>query len=99
MDDAKPLIVSISEVNGALSVEFVKMTKGLWADVSGMVCKTDKGLEIRFTAAQIRFGPAASWVLRYALGNGGKFTLTRVRDKQLQVETTGWSGIFAPIGN
>lgn len=99
MDDAKPLVVSISEINGALSVKFVKMTKGLWADVSGVICKTDKAMEIRFTAEQIRFGPAASWVLRYALGNGGKFILTRVGDRQLQVQTTGWSGIFAPIGN
>ncbi len=96
MDDGKPLVVSIAEKNGALSVEFTKTTKGLWADISGVICKTDKDLEIRFTAEQIRFGPAASWVLRYALGKGGKFTLTKIDDKQLRVATTGWSGIFAP---
>ena len=99
MDDGKPLVVSISEKNGALSVEFRKTTKGLWADVSGVICKTDKAMEIRFTAEQIHFGPAASWLLRYALGKGGKFILTRVGDKQLQVQTHGWSGIFVPIGN
>lgn len=97
MDDAKPLIVSISEKNGALSVAFVKTTKGLWADISGMICQTDQAMEIRFTAAQIRFGPAASWLLRYALGNGGKFTLTRQADQRLQVQTTGWSGIFVAV--
>jgi hypothetical protein len=96
MDDGKPLVVSIAEKNGALSVEFTKTTKGLWADISGVICKTDKDLEIRFTAEQIRFGPAASWVLRYALGKGGKFTLTKIDDKQLRVATTGWSGVFAP---
>ena len=63
------------------------------------ICKTDKAMEIRFTAEQIRFGPAASWALRYALSHGGKFTLTRIGDKQLQVVTTGWSGIFAPMEN
>jgi hypothetical protein len=94
MDDAKPLVVSISERNGALSVEFIKTTKGLWADISGVICKNEKAMEIRFTAEQIHFGPAASRVLRYALGNGGKFTLTRLADKQLQVQTTGWSGDF-----
>ncbi len=97
MDDAKPLVVSISGNRGALSVAFIKTTKGLWADISGVICKTDKAMEIRFTADQIHFGPAASWILRYALSNGGKFTLTRVGDKQLQVQTTGWSGIFVPV--
>lgn len=96
MDDAKPLMVSISENNGALSVAFVKTTKGLWADISGKICQTDKALEIRFSADQIRFGPAASWLLRYALGNGGKFTVTRQAGQRLQVQTTGWSGIFIP---
>lgn len=97
MDDGKPLVVSISERNAALSVEFIKATKGLWADISGVICQTDKDMEIRFTAEQIHFGPAASWVLRYALGNGGKFTLTQIGDKQLRVATTGWDGIFAPM--
>jgi hypothetical protein len=97
MDDGKPLLVSIFEKNGALSVEFIKTEKGLWANISGVICKTDKDMEIRFTAEQIHFGPAASWVLRYVLGNGGKFTLTKIGDKQLQVATTGWSGIFVPV--
>jgi hypothetical protein len=97
MDDGKPLIVSIAENNGVASVAFVKSTKGLWADIRGVICKTDKAMEIRFTADQIHFGPAASWVLRYALGNGGKFTLNRIGAKQLQVATTGWSGMFVPI--
>jgi hypothetical protein len=97
MDDGKPLMVTISEKNAALSVAFVKRTKGLWADISGEICKTDQDMEIRFTGQQIHFGPAASWVLRYALGNGGKFTLTRIDASQLRVATTGWSGIFAPV--
>jgi hypothetical protein len=80
-------------------VEFIKTTKGLWADIFGVICKTNNDIEIRFTAEQIRFGPAASWVLRYALSNGGKFTLTKIGDKQLRVATTGWSGIFAPMEN
>ncbi|MDD2878872.1 MAG: hypothetical protein PHQ58_00410 [Rhodoferax sp.] len=99
MDDGKPLMVSIAEKNGALSVAFVKSTKGLWADISGVICQTDKDLEIRFTAGQIRFGPAASWVLRYALSDGGKFTLTRIDVKQMRVATTGWSGVFAPVSD
>ena len=96
MDDGKPLVVSIFEKEGVVSVEFTKTTKGLWAEIVGVICKTDKDIEIRFTAEQIHFGPAASWVLRYALSNGGKFILTRVGAKQLRVATTGWSGVFAP---
>lgn len=99
MDDGKPMVVTMAEKNGALSVEFFKTTKGLWADISGVICKTDKAIEIRFTAEQIRFGPSASRVLRYVLSDGGIFTLTRLGDKQLRVATTGWSGIFAPMAN
>ena len=99
MDDGKPLVVSISEKGGVLSVEFVKQTKGLWADISGVICQTDKDLEIRFSAEQIRFGPAASQVLRYVLSPGGKFTLTRIGAKQLRVATNGWSGDFASTAN
>ena len=40
MDDGKPLVVSISERN---------------ADISGVICKTDKDMDIRFTAEQIHF--------------------------------------------
>lgn len=97
MDDGKPLLVAIAEKNKMMSVEFTKTSKGLWAEIVGQICQTDKALEIRFTGEQIHFGPAASWVLRYALGNGGKFTLTKLSAKQMQVATTGWSGIFAPV--
>jgi len=96
MDDGKPLMVSIHEKEGALFVEFIKTREGLWAESFGVICKTDVGLEIRFTGEQIHFGPAASWVLRYALGNGGKFTLTRLGPKKLRIATAGWTGIFNP---
>lgn len=99
MDDGKPLMVSIFEKNGALSVEFVKSTRGLWASIAGDICKVDKGLEIRFTGEQIHFGPAASWVLRYVLGKGGVFQLTKINAKQMRVATSGWDGIFVPVDN
>ena len=89
-------MVSIFEKSGALSVEFMKARQGLWAQRFGVVCKTEVDLEIRFTGEQIHFGPAASWVLRYALGNGGKFTLTRLGPKKLRIATAGWTGIFNP---
>jgi hypothetical protein len=94
MDDGKPLMVSIFEKNAALSVEFIKTRQGLWAQSFGVVCKTDVALEIRFTSEQIQFGPAAGWLLRSALGNGGKFTLTRLGPKQIRLATTGWNGTF-----
>jgi hypothetical protein len=97
MDDGKPLMVSIFEMNGSLFVEFIKTRQGLWAKSFGVICKKGADLEIRFTREQIAFGPAASWVLRYALGNGGKFALTKLGPNRLRIATTGWSGTFNQI--
>jgi hypothetical protein len=96
MDDGKPLVVSLGEKDGAVLLEFVKSREGLWAQSSGVICRAEPGFEIRFTAAQIHFGPAAGWLLRLALGHGGKFTLTQRPSGQLHIATTGWEGTFLP---
>ena len=97
MDDGKPLEVSILENNGYLFLEFIKTREGLWAESAGVICKTGTDIETRFTGEQIRLGPAANWFLRHALGNGGKFILTRIgAGGQLRIATSGWSGIFSP---
>jgi hypothetical protein len=96
MDDGKPLVVSIRENKGNLLLEFIKTREGLWAESTGVICKTGTDIETRFSGKDIRLGPAANWVLRYALGNGGKFTLTRIGSEQLKIATSGWSGVFSP---
>ncbi len=96
MGDGKPLVVSILERNGALFLEFIKTREGLWAQSEGRICRAGTDFEIRFDAGQIHLGPAANWVLRLALGNGGKFTLTRLAPDQLRIATAGWSGTFSP---
>ena len=96
MDDGKPLVVSIHEQKGALFVSFTKTARGLWAEGSGVVCQRGTDAEIQFTRDQIRFGPAASWILRFAFRNGGQFTLTQLRERQMRLSTLGWSGDFVP---
>jgi hypothetical protein len=96
MDDGKPLLVNITESKGALNIAFSKTSEGLWAESSGVICKTATGLETRFSGDQIHVGPAANWVLRYALKKGGKFTLTQLGSDQLRIATSGWSGTFCP---
>ncbi len=96
MTDGKPLLVSILEKKGTLFLEFMKTREGLWAESVGVICKTGEDLEFKFTGEQIRLGPAANWVLRYSLGNGGKFTLTQLGSGQLRIVTTGWKGTFSP---
>jgi hypothetical protein len=95
MGDGKPLVVSILERNGALLIEFVKTREGLWAESAGVVCRAGAQLEIRFNANQIRMGPAAGWALRMALGNGGRFSLSKLGSEQLRIETVGWAGTFS----
>lgn len=96
MNDGKPLVVSISESHGNLFLNFIKTKEGLWAESNGIICKTDTEIETRFNREQIRLGPAANWIIRYALRKGGKFTLTMLEAKQLRIATTGWSGVFSP---
>ncbi|MBT9540854.1 hypothetical protein [Thiobacillus sp.] len=97
MDDGKPLVMSIVENNGSLFMEFTKTGEGLWAESRGVICKTGTDFEARFTGEQIRLGPAAGWILRQALKNGGKFKLTKLGSDQLRIATSSWSGIFSPI--
>lgn len=96
MQDGKPLVVSILERDGSLLLEFVKTHEGLWVKTAGVVCRTVSGLEARFDGVQVQFGPAANWALRYAMGSGGTFKLTRIGANQLEIATTGWHGIFSP---
>jgi hypothetical protein len=96
MNDEKPLMVSILEINGNLVLEFTKTREGLWAKSVVTFCKAGNDLEAHFTREQIHTGPAANWVLRYVLGKGGKFTLTKLGAEQLRIATNGWSGNFSP---
>lgn len=96
MNDGKPLVVSIFESKGVLVMEFVKTKEGLWAEGTGAVCSSGADLEINFGKDQLRMGPASGWLLRSLLGQGGKFTLTRLGADQLRIATSGWSGTFVP---
>ncbi len=96
MDDGKPLLVSILEKDGSLWLEFIKTREGLWAQSAGVICRSGNDFETRFGPEQIRLGPAANWVLRLALANGGKFTLTRLGSDRLRIAGGGWRGTFLP---
>jgi hypothetical protein len=96
MGDGKPLVMSIIENNGSLALAFTKTGEGLWAESPGEICTSGTDFEARFSGKQIRLGPAASWILRYALKQGGKFTLTRTGPDQLRIATSSWSGDFFP---
>lgn len=96
MDDGKPMVVSIIERNGKLLLEFIKTGEGMWAVISGVICKSGIDLEARISKEQIVLGPAANWVVNLAIANGGIFTMRRRLANQLQIETQGWSGRFIP---
>lgn len=97
MDDGKPLVMSIVESDGSLVLGFTKTGEGLWAESSGVICRSGADFEARFSGKQIRLGPAAGWLLRSALKSGGKFTLTKLGSDQLRIATRGWSGEFSAV--
>jgi hypothetical protein len=92
-----PLKWEETTMDGSLFLEFTKTGEGLWAESLGIICKTGTDFEARFSGKQIRLGPAANWVLRYALRNGGKFTLTKLGPDRLRIATSSWSGLFSPL--
>jgi len=95
MSDGKPLVVTIQEKNGKFHLQFVKAMEGLWAESTGYICPVGNELEIEFTGDDIRLGPAANWLIKVAIGNGGKFSLQRIGPHQLRIKTSGWQGLFS----
>lgn len=59
MNDGKPLVMSIVENNGSLSLQFIKTGEGLWAKSPGVICKTGADFKAHFSGKQIHLGPAA----------------------------------------
>lgn len=98
MQDGKPLVVTIAERGKGLALTFVKTREGLWAESVGRFCKTSAGFEVLFGKDEIRLGPAAHWLLRVALGDGGRFVVSRHGNDSLDISATGWSGNFLPVG-
>ena len=95
MDDGKPLVVSISERDGFLLLQFVKTNEGLWMESTGLICKRGDSLIAAFNGAQIRLGSAASWLIRQVLGSGGNFKITKLGPDRLSIATSGWRGTFS----
>ena len=94
MDDGRPLLLTITERDGALHLSFVKSGQGLWAEGGTRVCRRGAGIEARLDARDIRLGPAAHWALRFTMANGADFLLTPIGDSVLEVQASGWSGRF-----
>ncbi|ROZ76999.1 hypothetical protein [Ramlibacter sp. WS9] len=97
MTDGKPLVVSITEKDGALFLAFNKTHEGLWAEGPAVVCRMGAALEARI--GRIRIGPAAHWILRQSMAGGSTFALSRRSAGQLQIATPGWKGDFAAKPN
>jgi len=102
MTDDKPLVVTLSERDGALFLAFNKTHEGLWAEGRVDVCASSSAntdLEARIAKGRIRVGPAAHWLLRQSLGQGATFALRKLGSGQLRIATPGWSGVFSPVRN
>lgn len=94
-DDGKPLMVSISEKDNTLHLEFIKNKEGLWAKGTARICK-DKEITASITKKDISLGKAAPWVMRMSMKDGAKFTLKMIKSDVLKISTFGWSGEFIP---
>ncbi|HVE54332.1 MAG TPA: hypothetical protein VNB23_13200 [Ramlibacter sp.] len=96
MADARPLLVTLDERDGALHLSIHKTGEGRWAAGHARVCGDASGLEARYDAASLHVGPAAGWLLRQGLQAGAAVTLRRLPAGELRIGTVGWSSRFAP---
>lgn len=94
-DDGKPLIVTISEKDGKLFLEFDKTREGLWASGTADICKEEE-IVADISKEKIKLGKAAHWVLKMSMKDGAKFTLTKLKPLVLKISTFGWKGEFVP---
>jgi hypothetical protein len=97
MTDGKPLMVSITEREGAVFLEFVKTQEGLWAEGPAAICLSNTDLEARMPGGRLRLGSAAHWLLRHSMGRGAVFALSVTAPGQLRISTPGWSGTFTAL--
>lgn len=98
MDDGKPLVLSLSEQEGQLTLRFTKTGEGLWAEGPAAICRNGVDVEASLPPEQLQLGPAAGWLLRQSMRGGATFRLRRLEGGRLAVSTTGWSGEFVPVG-
>lgn len=94
MSDGKPLVLSMAEREGTLFLSFVKSHEGLWAEGTGVICMRGTKLEVRFHPDTLVVGSTANWALRYSLGHGASFSLSRLDALRMKVSTIGWTGTF-----
>lgn len=94
MSDARPLIVSLGDRQGALFISFEKTGEGLLAEGRAQVCDRDGTIEARFERKTLQLGAAASWMLKGALRAGAAVTLQRTAPGKLRIGTLGWNGEF-----
>lgn len=96
MRDARPLMVTLDDRQGALFISFVKTGEGLLAEGPARVCRDEERIEARFLRETLQLGAAASWMLRNALQAGAAVSLHRVGPGRLRIGTFGWNGDFVP---
>lgn len=99
MADGKPLVVTLSERDGGLHLQFVKLHEGLWAEGPASVCIDNGVVEAALPRHGMRLGPAANWLLRQSLAGGARFALALVPGGRLRIATPGWSGMFLPLAD
>ncbi len=95
-DDGKPLVVTLSERDAKVHLEFDKTKEGLWASGGADICKIDGKVVAHITKDHIKLGKAAHWVVKMSMSGGAKFTLAYLAPNSLHISTFGWKGDFVP---
>ena len=75
MADGKPLVMAISERDGALHLAFHKTGEGAWFEAQASICVTERELEVRLVEATLVPGPAVPWLVPQSLALRPRLTL------------------------
>jgi hypothetical protein len=95
MSDGKPLEISITERDGSLFLEFIKLHEGLWAQGKARICRSDAGGDAQLQPAGFHLGPAAHWILRSSFDRGASLNISWPAVGEMRISTPGWTGTFA----
>lgn len=92
--DGQPLLLTISQGDGSLFLQFVKSGQGTWVAGEASICGGGGSATATISADQVTVNNLP-WAVKLVMGDGASFNLRVTPDgRQLSISGGGWTGRF-----